>query len=111
MGQLLPPREAVAQSYGASGAWPADPSGAGLQDAYEGKYVSGIDVSNGVILIRYGNAAHTFIAGHTLTLRPAAAADGSIEWACGYAAGSDATDIQPKYLPTLCREGGQVQRL
>ena len=104
-------KEADAQSYGASGAWPSDPAGAGLHDAYEGKYVSGIDVSDGVILIHYGNAANTFIAGHTLALRPAAAADGSIAWACGYAAGSDATDIQPKYLPTLCREGGQVQRL
>jgi len=102
-------KAAVAQSYGASGAWPADPSGAGLQDAYEGKYVSGIDVSNGVIVIHYGNAAHASIAGHTLALHPAVATDGNIEWACGYAAGSGGTDIQPKYLPTLCRAPGQVQ--
>jgi Tfp pilus assembly major pilin PilA len=106
-----PVKEAVAQSYAASGTWPADPSSAGLQDAYEGNYVSGIDVSDGVILIHYGNAAHSMIAGHTLALHPAAAADGSIAWACGYAASSEATDIKPKYLPKLCRGDDQVSRL
>jgi Tfp pilus assembly major pilin PilA len=104
-------KAAVAQSYAATGAWPADPSGAGLGTGYEGKYVSGIDVIDGVVVIHYGNAAHPFIAGHTLALRPAAATDGNIEWTCGYAAGSDASDIQPKYLPTLCRDPAQVQRL
>jgi hypothetical protein len=101
----------VAQSYAATGAWPADWSGAGLGNAYEGKYVSGIDVSDGVIVIHYGNAAHPLIGGHTLALHPAAATDGNIEWACGYAAGSDASDIQPKYLPRLCRDPAQVERL
>jgi Tfp pilus assembly major pilin PilA len=105
-------KEAVAQSYAATGAWPADPSGAGLGTAYEGKYVSGIDVSDGVVVIHYGNAAHRLIAGHALALRPVAATDGSIQWACGYAAGSDATDIQPQYLPRLCRDpAAQVERL
>jgi Tfp pilus assembly major pilin PilA len=104
-------KEAVAQSYVASGAWPADASSAGLDTVYEGKYVSGIDVSDGVILIHYGNAAHSSIAGHTLALHPATTTDGNIEWACGYAAGSGGTDIQPKYLPRLCRDPAQVQRL
>ena len=105
-------KAAVAQSYAATGAWPADPSGAGLNTAYEGKYVSGIDVSDGVVVIHFGTAAHPSIAGHTLALYPAAATDGNIEWACGYAASSDASDIQPKYLPRLCRDPtAQVQRL
>lgn len=101
-------KAAVEESYAATGALPADSSSTGLQ----GRYVSGIDVSNGVILIRYGNAANKFIDGGSLALHPAAATDGSIEWVCGYAAGSGGTDIPPKYLPRLCRDPtAQVQRL
>jgi hypothetical protein len=62
-------------------------------------------VSDGVVLIHYGKAAHTSIAGHTLSLHPTAGRDGGIEWLCGYAVGDDetGTDIPAKYLPTLCR--------
>jgi len=39
-----------------------------------------------------------------VSLHPLNLADG-IEWLCGYAAGSDATqtDIEPRYLPMSCR--------
>ena len=109
----VPVKESVANAYASSSNWPADLQSAGVDATFDGRYVSGIEVSDGVILIRYGNAANSHIAQHTLSLHPVAAADGTIEWSCGYAAGSvAATDIAPKYLPSLCRGGaGQVERL
>ena len=109
----VPVKESVAYAYASSSNWPADLQGAGLDAAPDGKYVSGIEVSDGVILIRYGNSANSHIAQHTLSLHPVAATDGSVEWSCGYAAGSNAaTDIAPKYLPSACRgDPGQVERL
>lgn len=105
----------LAQSYAAAGNWPADLASAGLDGAdYAGHYVSDMDVSGGVILIHYGNAAHRTIAGRTLSLSPTTSTDGSVEWVCGYAAGggATATDIPPKYLPSLCRgRTSQVERL
>lgn len=74
------------------------------------RYVDSIEVSDGTILIRYGKAAHSSIAGHTLSLHPAGVGD-DIDWACGYAAGDTTeTDIAPKYLPSSCRTS-QVERL
>jgi Tfp pilus assembly major pilin PilA len=110
-----PLKASLAQRYAAGGDWPADLASVGLDGAdYAGQYVRDMDVSGGVILIHYGNAANPRIAGHTLSLHPASAADGNIEWLCGYAAGSDAggTDIPPKYLPRGCRGGADpVERL
>jgi Tfp pilus assembly major pilin PilA len=110
-----PLQASLAQSYATAGNWPAELASVGLDGAaYAGHYVSDMDVSGGVILIHYGNAAHRTIAGHTLSLSPTTANDGSVEWLCGYAGGGDATatDIPPKYLPSLCRGGtGQLERL
>jgi Tfp pilus assembly protein PilE len=97
-----PVKASIADAYGASGTWPEDLDTA----AYSGNYVTDIEVSeDGVVLIHYGNAANTLIAGHTLSLHPAAAQDGDIEWLCGYAVGDDETDtdVPPKYLPSSCR--------
>jgi type IV pilus assembly protein PilA len=109
-----PVKVAVAQSYESSGTWPTDLASAGLNEAtYTGHYVSGVEVNDGVILIRYGNGANPKIAGHTVSLHPTLADGGNVEWSCGYAAGSaTATDIPQKYLPRLCRAGEtQVERL
>lgn len=96
-------KRAVATTYASSNRWPADLRSAGLEPPPDGKYVRAVEVSDGAILIRYGNAAHVKIAGHTLSLHPAEGSDG-VEWKCGYAAGSEAqTDIEPKFLPLLCR--------
>jgi Tfp pilus assembly major pilin PilA len=103
-----PIKASVADAYTASGNWPADLDGAGVQDS--ARYVSAIEVSNGTILIRYGKAAHSSISGHTLSLHPANVEDG-VDWSCGYAAGDAAqTDIAPKYLPSACR-ASRVERL
>jgi type IV pilus assembly protein PilA len=105
-----PVKAAVAEAYAASGNWPEYLDTA----AYTGNYVAEVEVSDGVVLIHYGKAAHTSINGHTLSLHPSAGRDGDIEWLCGYAVGDDETDtdIPPKYLPSLCRgTAAQVERL
>lgn len=103
-----PVKISVTDAYAASGAWPADLGVLGRNAApHRGKYVSSIEVNDGTVLIRYGNAAHGSIAGHTLSLRPASLSNDQIQWSCGYA-GDDSdhaveTDIPPKYLPMSCR--------
>jgi Tfp pilus assembly major pilin PilA len=97
-----PVKASLAAAYAATGQWPADLQGTGSQDSAH--YVTSIDVSDGVVLISYGKAANSKIAGHTLSLHPGVEGDQIVEWACGYAAGDAAqTDIAPKYLPSACR--------
>jgi Tfp pilus assembly protein PilE len=103
-----PVKTSVAEAYAASRTLPAELAGTGAQDS--SRYITSIEVSDGVILISYGKAAHPRISGHTLSLHPSFSGD-EIEWACGYAAGDTAqTDIEPRYLPTACR-ALQVERL
>jgi Tfp pilus assembly major pilin PilA len=114
LGLANPIKESVANAYDASGDWPANLAAAGVGEVPTGKYVNDIEVTDGTILIHFGNAAHSSIAGHTLSLHPAETDDGPIEWDCGYAAAEDATqtDIAAKYLPTSCRgTPPQVERL
>jgi Tfp pilus assembly protein PilE len=103
-------KASVADVYESSQGWPADLAAAGLRaEAFQGKYVESIDVSNGVVLIRYGKAAHQKIAGHTLALQPVSLSTGGVEWNCGYAEQEDVdalalqTDMPPRYLPSKCR--------
>ena len=104
-----PVKASIADAYAATGHWPAELQGTGPQDS--ARYVSSIDVSDGVILISYGKAANRLIAGHTLSLHPGVESEQVVEWSCGYAAGEAAqTDIAPKYLPTGCR-APQAERL
>ncbi len=100
-------KASVAQAYAASGSWPVE-----LENAIDSaRYVSSIEVNDGTILIRYGKAANAKIAGQTLSLHPRDD-DGAVKWDCGYAVGDEVTqtDIEPKYLPRLCRQE-QVERL
>jgi type IV pilus assembly protein PilA len=104
-----PVKASIAGAYATTGQWPTQLQGIGSQDA--ARYVTSIDVSDGVILISYGKAANRLIAGHTLSLHPGVQGEQIVEWACGYAAGEAAqTDIAPKYLPSACR-APQTERL
>jgi type IV pilus assembly protein PilA len=110
----------VAEAYAQTGVWPADIDAAGGDSAAlpSGKYVSGIDVSNGTINITFGNDVNDTIDTNILSLQPRISSNNDIVWLCGYftAAGStlsdpasgasDAgtTDIEPKYLPQSCRD-------
>jgi Tfp pilus assembly major pilin PilA len=104
-----PVKASIADAYSTTGKWPTDLQGMANPAS---RYVSSIDVSDdGVILISYGKAAHSKIAGHTLSLHPGIQGEQVVEWACGYAAGEAArTDIAAKYLPSACR-APQTQRL
>ncbi|HEY0891961.1 MAG TPA: pilin, partial [Cellvibrio sp.] len=63
-----------------------------------GKYVTRVDLANGIATATMGNDASAAVAGGMLTLSPITHA-GSIEWVCK----SGATAIAQKYLPSACK--------
>ncbi len=86
----------------------------------QGKYVTLIDINNGVIVITFGNEATAVIQGLTITMTPYEAIDLSVVWRCGNApapaglltmgttgGGNAAVYIAPsvanQYLPASCR--------
>jgi len=113
----------VVTSFLDDGEAPADRLAAGLSaNATDsmGRYVASIGVSNGVLVITYGNDASALISGLTLTLTPYETPDLSVVWQCGYApaptglsemgtagGGNPAAYIAPtvpaQYLPSICR--------
>jgi type IV pilus assembly protein PilA len=111
----------VAESYAQTGVWPTDLEGAGGDNDTppSGKYVSGIQVSNGTIVITFGNDANTNIGGDILSIRPVISTNNDVVWLCGRfsaanstslddpssgASDADSTSIEPKYLPQSCRD-------
>ncbi len=115
----------VAEWYSNTGEWPAgltelgvgvgSGGGSGDPTAKTGKYVSQVDVSNGVITITYGKDANDAIDGETLTLMPGVNSNSDVVWVCGNAntpsgditmsSGSGSTTVLDKYLPASCRTG------
>jgi hypothetical protein len=81
----------------------------------QGRYVQGVAIIDGTIVVTFGMAAHDAIAGRVLTHRPYRTAEGNVGWACGYAAPPQGlaalgkggvaavTTIDSKYLPSACR--------
>ena len=76
-------KASVAEFRADRGTWPADNAALGITTAPTGKYVTGITVTNGEILITFGSDANAAINGSTLRLRPGASANGDIIWQCG----------------------------
>jgi type IV pilus assembly protein PilA len=108
----------VSEYYANAGSWPATISDLGNSVDPSGKYASDLAISTGTINITYGGQANQNIAGSILSLRPRVSGNGDVVWLCGYnsganvsgltdptagAAGGDATNIVPKYLPQTCR--------
>jgi type IV pilus assembly protein PilA len=105
------------------GTAPANRTVAGMSAAAgdtRGKYVTGVDVANGVITVTYGAESNAAINNETLRLTPYISNDNSVSWRCGGApvptgtAGvmTGATDsgggtlsgaTMVKYLPAACR--------
>jgi type IV pilus assembly protein PilA len=89
--------------------------GSGAADTDKaGKYVTGINVTDGVITITYGSQANSKISGATLALAPASNTNGDVVWICGKHAipssvvsggGGAATNtsLLGKYMPANCR--------
>jgi type IV pilus assembly protein PilA len=84
------------------GSYPTNNLQAGISDpatAINGKYVTQVEVTNGVIAVTYGAEAHKILVGGILELSPFTNA-GSIEWDCRP---QTATSIAAKHLPAACR--------
>ena len=111
-------KAAVAESFSQTGGAPANRTVAGMSaNAADtsGKYVNAVEVTNGTIIITYGNEANSKIGGNNLTLVPYQTQDSSVAWRCGTAnapAGTNVTQIgtftanttvDPRYLPKACR--------
>jgi type IV pilus assembly protein PilA len=107
-------KASIAEWYANTGEW-ADLTDLGITNATDkaGKYVQEIDVTGGVITVKYGNQAHQKIRNQTLSLTPGLNLNDDVVWVCGKAeepsgasmetAGS--TSLDNKYLPASCREG------
>jgi type IV pilus assembly protein PilA len=112
----------IAASFLDDGRAPANRVEAGLSPSATdtaGSYVASIQVTNGVLVVTYGNSASAMINNQTLTLTPYQTPDRSIVWRCGNSpaptgtvelgsgSGSAAVYIAPsipdQYLPANCR--------
>jgi type IV pilus assembly protein PilA len=85
-----------------------------------GKYVTSVDIQDGVVVVTFGNDANALIAALTVTLTPYETAGQGVVWRCGDAvaptglqlmgAGSGnvavyiAPTVPPQYLPASCRQ-------
>src|SRR6185295_9105503 len=113
----------VQESFLNRGQAPADRAAAGLSanaTDTSGKYVQSVDVTNGVLIVTFGNEANAAIAGLTFTMTPYETAGLGVVWRCGAAAapagaalmgtaggGNTSACIAPtlplQYLPAPCR--------
>ena len=108
-------KASVAEYYADRGTFPPTEADLGITNPPTGKYVSGITVTTGEILITFGNDANANILTQTLRLRPGASANGDIMWQCGdraLTASADFTGVNDtanggsllgKYRPSNCR--------
>jgi type IV pilus assembly protein PilA len=121
-------KAAVAEFYLNRGRAPATRLEAGMSATAtdtSGKYVQSVGVTNGTILITFGNEANQVLAGtpETLGLTPYETPDRSVAWRCGaapvpngtqllgtgsatvaaYNGGTLAAAALQKYLPAACR--------
>jgi type IV pilus assembly protein PilA len=113
----------VVEAFLQSGRPPADRSAAGLTSEAsdtQGRFVTGVDIEDGTIIVSFGNAAHGAISGSVVTVVPYETEDNSIVWRCGFAAAPSGlnvmgtasgagtapllpTTVAEAYLPATCR--------
>jgi len=118
-----PAKARVAAAFVDSGEAPADRGEAGLtgnSGDTSGKYVSSLDVEDGVITVTYGFSASAQITGTTFTLTPYETDNSGVVWRCGSApipnglslmgtsGGGNASSysaptVPGRYLPSACR--------
>jgi type IV pilus assembly protein PilA len=112
----------IVESWIHSGLAPVDRLASGMTanpTDTSGKYVASVDVTNGVLVITFGNEVNADIATLTLTMTPYEAR-GSVVWRCGNApaplglselgaaggvnvAAYIAPTVPNQYLPAACR--------
>ena len=84
-----------------TGRYPPNNASAGLATSasISGRYVSGVDVSNGLVTVAFqGPQANAAIKSQVLVLSPTTG-EGSIQWTCSL----PHTTLQGQYLPSVCR--------
>ena len=109
-------KAAVAEAVASNRAW-GDISSESLALAMEvpAKYLSSIEVIDGVVVLEYGGQANDKISGARLLLVPGLSPNGDVLWVCGYAAAPEGvemaikdyaqyTGVEQKYLPSTCRK-------
>jgi len=98
-------KTSIAEFFADRGSWPADNNALGITQTPTGKYVSGITVNSGQILISFGIDANPAIGGDSLQLRPGATPNLDVVWQCGNrAVGGTVT-----FTPTNAANGGTVE--
>jgi type IV pilus assembly protein PilA len=112
----------VADAFLNRGSAPANRLAAGLTAAAtdtSGKYVSELDINNGVLILRFGHESNAVIHNMTLTVTPYQTPERGIAWRCGSApapaggvllgtgsptvATYTASTVLDQYLPAACR--------
>lgn len=114
----------VMDSFLQTGAAPADREAAGMSpnpEDTQGKYVSSVDVVDGVVTITFGNDSSVLLTDLTVSLTPYETANLGVVWRCGSApaptglepmgtvGGVNAAEYAPptvprEYLPSTCRD-------
>jgi hypothetical protein len=78
------------------------------------KYVDSVEVSSGLIIVRFGHTANRVLAGKQIALIPASTTTGGVVWICGHAIAPRGlalripdywpyTTVDDQYLPQPCR--------
>ena len=118
-----PAKARVTASFVARGEAPADRAAAGITGVATdtaGKYVSRLDIDDGVITVTYGFSASAQITGLTFTLTPYETDNFGVVWRCGSApipnglnpmgtsgggvtSSYSAPTLPGRYLPSACR--------
>ena len=92
-------KTAVAEFVNNKGRFAPNNTSVGLSQvaSITGRYVVGLDTTDGVIDVEFGNNAHANIIGGHLLFSPVTHA-GSIEWVC-----NRSNTLSEKYVPPACR--------
>ena len=111
----------VIDAFNMDGEPPADRQAAGMSAATtdsKGSYVSEVNIFEGRVDVTMGNRVHADVMGDTISFTPYSTPSGGIVWRCGSArapagavllTGGGVTSaylaptIDPRYLPTSCR--------
>ena len=122
-------RSRVAEFFSQTGMAPANRTEAGMTanaTDTSGKFVTQVDVTNGVVTVTFGNKASAQISGKTLSMTPYQTPDGSVVWRCSvasapaganllgtgsaqvaaYAADTLSAVSSGRFLPRNCRTSG-----
>ncbi|WP_426701971.1 pilin [Rhodanobacter sp. Col0626] len=95
-------KTAIAEYYSNNRSLPSGNASAGLAQgtSIAGRYVSGVDVSDGRVIVAFDTASsNTLIRNDVLVLTPIPDGNGNLAWRCG---GSETT-VPEKYRPISCR--------